>query len=233
MTVPYEKVESLLRGVDLSTCAITDVLDGMGVTSAVLPDRLRHRCGPPTLVYGTAYPVSWVEVRKQASIHAPSPSTWQQVRDFLVPEVSDGRGRVYVAGAGDLLTHAALAGGMSTTYLLEQVGFHAVVLGGAVRDRAVVETMRRPVVASNFIPTDTQGAYRVASTGVECRIGDVRIVAGDWVFTDGNGTVVVADDVVLEVLDRAVTVERAEARVMEQVRAGRPLYEIVDEGGQI
>lgn len=233
MTVPYEDVERLIAEVELSTCALMDVLDGMGVTSAVLPERLERRAGKAALVYGTAYTVTWVEVRKQARIHDPSPSTWQQVRAFLVPEITDGRGRVYVGGAGDLLTHAALAGGMSVTYLLEQVGFHAVVLGGAVRDRAVVETMDRPVIASNYVPTDTQGAYRVSETGTECRIGDVRIVTGDWVFTDGNGTVVVRDDVLLEVLAKAVAVERAEASILQQLRAGRPLPEIVDQGGQI
>jgi regulator of RNase E activity RraA len=155
------------------------------------------------------------------------------VRGFLVPDISDGQGQVYVAGAGALLTHAALAGGMSVTYLLEQVGFHAVVLGGAVRDRAVVEVMDRPVVASNFVPTDTQGAYRVSETGTACRIGDVCVTTGDWVFTDGNGTVVVRDDVVVDVLEKAMEVERAEASVLQQIRSGRSLAEIIDEGGQI
>jgi regulator of RNase E activity RraA len=217
----------------LSTCAVVDVLDGMGVTAAVLPTGLTPQSGTSALVYGAAYTVSWVPVRKQASIHAPGPSTWQQVRAFLVPELTDGRGKVYVGGAGELLTHAALAGGMSVTYLLEQLGFEAVVLGGAVRDRAVVEAMNRPVIASNFVPTDTQGAYRVSETGTECRIGDVRIVTGDWVFTDGNGTVVVREDIVEEVLKRAVAVEDAEASILRQLRAGRPLPAIVDEGGQI
>ncbi|MEU7933501.1 hypothetical protein [Micromonospora echinofusca] len=233
MTETRDIVAKTIGDVELSTCALVDVLDGLGVTSAVLPSTLQQRAGRPALAYGTAYTVSWVEVRKQASIHQPAPSTWQQVRDFLVPEVTDGAGRIYVGGAGELLTHAALAGGMSVTYLLEQVGFEAIVLGGAVRDRAVVETAERPVIASNFTPTDTQGAYRVAATGTECRIGDVRVVTGDWVFTDGNGTVVIKDEILLEVLTKAVAVENAEARILAQVRAGRPLHEIVDEGGQI
>ena len=233
MTETREIVAKTIGDVELSTCALADVLDGMGVTSAVLPSTLQQRSGRPVLAYGTAYTVSWTEVRKQASIHQSPPSTWQQVRDFLVPEITDGAGRVYVGGAGELLGHAALAGGMSVTYLLEQVGFEAMVLGGAVRDRAVVEAVDRPVIASNFVPTDTQGAYRVAATGTECRIGDVRVVTGDWVFTDGNGTVVIRDEIVLEVLGKAVAVEHSEARILAQIRAGRPLPEIVDEGGQI
>lgn len=233
MKASYETVERLVDEAQMSTCAITDVLDGMGISGAVLPGQLERRAGKTGLTFGTAYTVSWVGVRKGPRIHDPSPSTWQQVRGFLVPEISDGQGQVYVAGAGALLTHAALAGGMSVTYLLEQVGFHAVVLGGAVRDRAVVEAMHRPVVASNFIPTDTQGAYRVSETGTECRIGDVRVTTGDWVFTDGNGTVVVRDDVIVDVLEKAVEVERAEASILQQIRSGRSLAEIIDEGGQI
>ncbi|WP_261566769.1 RraA family protein [Frankia gtarii] len=234
MSRSHESVAKLVAATGgTSTCTIVDVLDGLGLAESVLPPGLRARTDAVELTFGIAYTVSWVPVHKGGRIHDPSPSTWQQVREFLVPDVRDGHEMVYVAGAGDVLTHAALAGGMSLTYLLEQVGFKAAVLGGAVRDEAIVRALTRPVVASNAIPTDTQGSYRVAATGTQCRIGDVRIHTGDWVFIDGNGIVVVPDEHVEEVLRRAAEVERVEAEILARVRAGERLPEIVDAGGRI
>ncbi|WP_181871495.1 RraA family protein [Sphaerisporangium album] len=226
-------VEELVTRAGVTTCTIVDVLDGLGVVNAVLPSALRRLSGGGAMAFGTAYTVSWAPVRKGPQIKAASPSTWEQVRDFLVPEVSDGTGRIYVAGAGALLTEAALAGGMSVTYLLRQLGFNGVVLGGAVRDLAVIESMPLPVVAANVVPTDTQGAYRVHETGAECLIGEVRVRTGDWVFSDGNGVVVVPDDLVLDVLKLSAEIEATEQEILRRLGAGERLPGLIDALGRI
>ncbi|WP_221351110.1 RraA family protein [Streptomyces beigongshangae] len=234
---PLDETHALLaRAVHehgVSTPAVADVLDALGITNRVLDPRLHRVSGDHRMFFGAAYTVSWVAVRKGASIVAASPSTWQEVRDFLVPQVIDGRGMVYVAGSGPLVTDAALAGGLSTTYLLEQLGFEGMVLGGAVRDRDVVGQSTRPVVASNFVPTDTQGAYRVESVGSTCLIDHVLVRTGDWVLSDGNGTVVVPAARLHEVLAAATATGRTEQDVLRRIRAGERLPGIIDEVGTI
>lgn len=229
----YAKVAKFLAETGVSTCTITDALDGLGVPNAVLDSRLTCRSRGTGMSFGAAYPVSWAPVRKNGDISSAGPSTWSEVRDFLVPEVTDGTGMVYVGGAGRLVTEAALAGGMSTTYLIESLGFEGIVLGGAIRDREIVEKCDAAVVASNFIPTDTQGSFRVVSVGQRCLIGDTLIARGDYVFTDGNGTVVVPQAVLRDTLAAAAAIEVRESMVMAQVRQGRRLPEMVDEVGQI
>ncbi|WP_020552112.1 hypothetical protein [Embleya scabrispora] len=226
-------VAKTVREHGISTATIADVLDGLGITNRVLDSRLHRVSGGDRLFFGAAYTVGWVMVRKGPSIVAASPSTWQEVRDFLVPEVVDGRGMVYVAGSGPLITDAALAGGLSTTYLLEQLRFEGIVLGGAIRDRDVVEQSTRPVVASNFVPTDTQGAYRVESVGGTCLVEHVLVHTGDWVFSDGNGTVVVPAARLHEVLAAAATTGCTEQDVLRRIRAGERLPNIIDEVGTI
>jgi regulator of RNase E activity RraA len=229
----YSLVATTVHEHGVSTATIADVLDALGITNRVLDSRLHRVSGDDREFFGAAYTVSWVAVRKGPSIVAPSPSTWQEVRDFLVPQVVDGRGMVYVAGSGPLVTDAALAGGLSTTYLLEQLRFEGIVLGGAIRDRDVVEQSTRPVVASNFVPTDTQGAYRVESAGSSCLVNRVLVHTGDWVFSDGNGTVVVPAARLHEVLAAASTTGRTEEDVLRRIRAGERLPNIIDEVGTI
>src|SRR5688500_16190156 len=102
----------------INTSSLADVLDAF-CHYGVLPSRLTRRSGRTDLFAGRAYTVRWAPVRKTARITEPQPSTWEQVRGFIVPELSDARGMVYVAGGGPLITEAALAGGLSTTYFEE------------------------------------------------------------------------------------------------------------------
>ncbi|MEU7433854.1 hypothetical protein AB0B07_23945 [Streptomyces sioyaensis] len=229
----HGKLAAFLAETGVSTCAIADALDGLGVPNAVLDSHLRCQSKGTGMSFGAAFPVSWVPVRKSSRISEPGPSTWAEVRDFLVPEVTDGSGRFYVAGAGPLVTDAALAGGMSTTYLIEGLRFEGMILGGAVRDRDLVEQCEAPVVASNFIPTDTQGSYRVVSVGDTCQVGHTLVAGGDWVFTDGNGTVLVPRGLVQKALTAAAAIEESESLTLARVRAGESLPKIVDEMGQI
>jgi regulator of RNase E activity RraA len=231
--VTFEAVRSAITDYEISTCTISDVLDGLGISNAVLDSRLHRVSGGPAMLAGTAVPVSWVPARKGSRITDQQPSTWQQVREFLLPGMDDGAGRVYVAGAGPLLTDAALAGGMSVTYLTQQLGFEGVVLGGAVRDRAVLDRLPRPVVASNFAPVDTQGAFRVESSGRSCLIGNVAVRCGDWVFSDGNGTVIVPPGAVAEVLRAAIEIENTESQTLTLIAAGHRLPEVIDRTGRI
>ncbi|MFD9721876.1 hypothetical protein [Streptomyces sp. NPDC059076] len=229
----HDKVAELVNGAGMSTCAIADALDGLGVPNTVLDSRLTCRSQGTGMTLGSAFPVSWTPVRKSRRISDPGPSTWSEVRDFLVPEVTDGTGRFYVAGAGPLVTEAALAGGMSTTYLIDLLGFEGMVLGGAVRDRDLVERCARPIVASNFVPTDTQGSYRVESVGKACLVGHTSVLCGDWVFTDGNGTVVVPRSMVSQALTVAASIEESESSTLARIRAGERLPNVVDDMGQI
>jgi regulator of RNase E activity RraA len=229
----FDDVQRILHEQDISTCTISDVLDGLGVPNAVLDGRLQRLSGGTGMFAGICVPVSWVAVRKGQSIMAECPSTWTQVRDFLVPEIVEGAGRVYVAGAGPIVTDAALAGGLSVTYLTEVVGFEGMVLGGAIRDRSAVEQSGLPVVASNFVPTDTQGAFRVDSVGESCIIANVVIRADDWIFSDGNGTVVVPRSQLAEVLRAATEIEIAERAISERLHVGERLPGIIDAVGRI
>ncbi|MFV8760780.1 RraA family protein [Yersinia enterocolitica] len=215
----------------ISSSTVIDILDGLQAGNALTP-KIQAINVSDHYFAAQAYTVSWKMVRKGSDIMQAQPATWSQVSRFLVPELHSGAGLVYVAGAGPLLTHAALAGGMSCTYF-EQLGFAGVVLGGAVRDLRELKQLSVPVIASNPIPTDTQGAYWVAETGTYCQIEQVTVQSGDLMVSDINGTVVVPLALTAQLLQQALSIDSTENSMLEKIRQGARLPELINTTGRI
>ncbi|RTQ03059.1 RraA family protein [Enterobacter sp. WCHEn045836] len=215
----------------ISSATVIDILDGLQAGNA-LTHKIQAMNAHDHYFAAQAYTVSWKMVRKSSDIMQAQPATWAQVSRFLVPELHSGAGLVYVAGAGPLLTHAALAGGMSCTYF-EQLGFAGVILGGAVRDLREIKQLSMPVLASNPIPTDTQGAYWVAETGTHCQIEQVTVQSGDLMVSDINGTVVVPQALTAQLLQQALSVDSTENAMLEKIRQGARLPELINITGRI
>ncbi|NDO81054.1 dimethylmenaquinone methyltransferase [Citrobacter sp. NCU1] len=215
----------------ISSSTVIDILDGLQAGNALTP-KIRSINTPDHYFAAQAYTVTWKMVRKGSDIMQAQPSTWSQVSRFLVPELHSGAGLVYVAGAGPLLTDAALAGGMSCTYF-EQLGFAGVVLGGAVRDLRELMPLLIPILASNPIPTDTQGAFWVAETGTQCQIEQVTVHSGDLVVSDINGTVVVPQALAVQVLQQALSIDSTENAMLEKIRQGARLPDLINTTGRI
>lgn len=232
--MPFDELRAPIDLSDWHSGSLADVLDALGV-SGTLSSQIRplNPAGLNKKVLARAYTVRWAPVRKGGNIKTQRQSTWDDVKNFLVPELSDGRGRVYVGGVDDgILSEYALAGGLSATHF-EKIGFAACLVGGGIRDAHVLRELGLPVWASNFIPTDTQGNYRVVETGTYCRIGTLTVQTGDWVFLDETGAVVIPAALFEEVQRRTADIEKAERHIEREVAAGRSLYEAVDLIGRI
>lgn len=220
-----------IREYRISTSTFADVMDGMK-TGGVLTHRLTSVNMNDYYIAGYAYTVRWQIIRKGSDITAPMPSTWEQVKDFLVPEIDNGENRIYVAGAGDCLYDAALAGGMSCTYFAG-LGFAGVITGGAVRDAEDLQPLIMPVIATNLIPTDTQGAWYVAETGGSCRIEQMTIRTGDLIVADNNGVVVIPPQNSAAVMNTAVAVHHTENKMLTDIRNGVRLPDLIESTGRI
>ncbi|WP_048797318.1 MULTISPECIES: RraA family protein [Serratia] len=215
----------------IGTPTLVDILDGLG-TGSVLTSRVQTiNCTDPYFV-AQAYTVSWKKVRKGKDIQQSQPSTWAQVGAFLVPELENADGLVYVAGGGELITEAALAGGMSCTYF-EKMGFAGVILGGAVRDMRELKMLKMPVLATNPIPTDTQGTYLVQETGTQCLIDHVTVYTGDLIVADNNGVAIIPVAVISQVMQQALAIDNTEHCMLEKIKAGERLPALIDVTGRI
>jgi len=217
----------------LNSATIADVLDAMGVWG-VLDRRIAPCQGrKPGRFMGRAHTTRWAPVRKPRDIMQAQASTWTDVKAFLVPDLVDAAGVVYVAGADDgLCFDYALAGGLSATDFNAR-GFSGVVLGGAIRDAHVIDRLPLDIRATNLAPADTQGNYRVVESGGTCVVGRVTVATGDLVFADETGIVVIPQAIADQVIAAAGAIESVEFDIVSRLESGERLFDIVNAMGRI
>jgi regulator of RNase E activity RraA len=90
-----------------------------------------------------------------------------------------------------------------------------------------------PIRATNFTPADTQGNYRVMESGGRCVIGRVTIETNDLVVADETGCVIIPNRIADKVISMALTIESVEADMVDQLKRGERLFDIVNAVGRI
>jgi 4-hydroxy-4-methyl-2-oxoglutarate aldolase len=117
---------------------------------------------------------------------------------------------------GDIMARAAAARGLA-----------GLVIDACVRDLPDLAAGSFPVFARGLsIRGTTKDPLLAAALGVRLRFPDVDVDPGDLVIGDDDGVVVIAQDLVEEVLDRSVRREEAETEVRRRLDQGATTLEI-------
>ena len=163
---------------------------------------IRLLSGSPALV-GRAVPVR-VSAGDNLNLHL----LLADARDGDVIVVDAG-GATDVAIWGDVMTAAAIGR-----------GYTGLVVDGAVRDAARITGDAFSVAARGIaIPGPSKSGGGVRGETVRC--GGVTVARGDWVVGDADGVVVVAANTAAATVECAEARERAEAKMIGRLRAGR------------
>jgi 4-hydroxy-4-methyl-2-oxoglutarate aldolase len=125
-----------------------------------------------------------------------------------------------IAPWGELLTTAAKARGA--------VG---CVTDGLVRDVRHIRKMQFPVFHGGIGPLDSKGRGRMIEMDRPVVCAGVRISAGDTVFGDVDGVVVVPQAISDQVFARALERVTHENRTRDELREGRLLSEVYSKYG--
>jgi len=193
------------------------------VTSASICDAMArrhgHRCHATGLrparagqvTYGPAATVRFAPRRDDLPDHDLAAAARHAIAD--VPP-----GAVVVIAAPDA-PHEAVAGGKKLA-ALEELGAAGVVAWGAIRDRAEAAGYGMGVWALAETPRASGDLLQVVEVGGIVAFGGVTVCAGDWVYADEAGLVVVPFDEHLDVLREAVEIERSDADAVKRIRGG-------------
>ena len=111
------------------------------------------------------------------------------------------------------------------------LGAAGVLTDGCVRDTSRIRALRFPTYSAGSNPFDTKYRGKMMLADVPGEIAGVRVESGDLVFGDFDGTVIVPQRVMHEVLDRALAKVAAENVVRSEIRAGHALVDIFDRHG--
>jgi 3-hexulose-6-phosphate synthase/6-phospho-3-hexuloisomerase len=101
-------------------------------------------------------------------------------------------------------------------------GLAGVVIDGATRDVQDIRELGFPVWARHFVP-DAGEPKGLGEIGVEVEVGGQVVRAGDWVVGDESGLVVIEQERVVEIANRALNVLEMENRLREEIRRGSTL----------
>jgi 3-hexulose-6-phosphate synthase / 6-phospho-3-hexuloisomerase len=129
--------------------------------------------------------------------------------------VIDGRGELNTALWGEL-----------TTFSAHRKGLAGVVIDGAVRDIMAIRRSLLPVFARAVVP-NAGGAEYLGELNVPVQCGGQIVHPGDWVIGDEDGVVVVPEEKVSLVHERAKQIIEAEKVLEQQIRKGADLGDLL------
>lgn len=212
MTPTPEELGARLRG--LGSCALSDALDALGLEQVV------HGVSGLTMPE-TSYAGRAVTVRL-------GPTTETTTSSHLGADAVDhaGPGEVIVV-ANDGRTECAAWGGLLSTAAARN-GVAGVVVDGAVRDVDEARSAGLPVHGIRATPVTARGRVAQISWNEQVLLAGVPVRPGDWVVADESGVIVIPADRLDEVIVVADRIAGTEARLAEEIRAGRAVIDVMN-----
>jgi regulator of RNase E activity RraA len=194
----------------LSTAAVTDVMDEMGLQRQTLPSAIQPLT-PDMRVAGYAF-----TVRGRARRGSPRErdATLRRFLEMLTAVPADS---VLVLASND--SSAAHFGELSAAWLRSR-RVRGVVIDGATRDSAMISRLGFPTFVRYRTPQDSVPRWRVSDWGLPVVIGGVRVTLGDVIVADLDGVVNVPRRAAHEVLVRCERLVSTEHRVRAALRRG-------------
>jgi len=198
---PAAEVLAALQGVPIGY--LVDCMNGGGALDHAikgLPES--YATGPAPTVLGTALPCACGPADNLALFAAVAVA---RPGDVIVAATGDHLGCAVI---GDLLLGMA-----------KNAGVAAVVTDGLARDVAGLLEVGLPIY-SRGISANSPARNGPGTVGLPVVLGGVRVAPGDIVAADRDGVVVVPLDIAGDVAAKLAEVRRAEAGLLEKVRAG-------------
>jgi 4-hydroxy-4-methyl-2-oxoglutarate aldolase len=146
--------------------------------------------------------------------------------DFLavVQALRDAQpGEVLVVDAGG--GKPAMAGELFASEARRK-GLAGIVIDGACRDTSKLQTIAIPFYARSTCPMAGK-VEQLAEPAESVVCGGVTVNAGDWLIGDRDGIVVLGENEIDSVLQRAEAIQAAEAVVLERIERGESLFDML------
>lgn len=200
-----------------STASLATLLFKRGLRNQFIQGVFRLGAGRGRMV-GPAYTLRYIPAREDLDVVEAfrDPDHPQRVAVETVPEghvlVMDCRRDASAASAGSILAAR-----------LEVRGCAGLVTDGGLRDSDDIAALDMPsFCGSRSAPTNLTRHHAV-DLQVPIGCGGVAVYPGDILVGDGDGVMVIPQEIVEEISLEAAEMERFEAFVMTEIRSGRPV----------
>ncbi|MEX2502013.1 MAG: RraA family protein [Trueperaceae bacterium] len=197
-----DAIDARLRRLHAAT--ICDVYDEEGWPAPALDPDIRFQTGRAgEKLVGFAYTIEGQLTESSGA---------DERKERVIAAAPDGSVAVWAGtnARGICLFGDGLAGTM------QRNGCRGMVADGGFRDRDGLQAMGMPVYARYSSPVQSLNRWRVTRDGEPVVLpaaegGTITVRPGDWILADGDGVVVIGQDRIGPVLDRAEAIEQEEA----------------------
>ena len=206
-------VASLVR---FDTCTISDAMDKLGLAGATVGIRPAWKCPK---IFGRAITMKL----KPAGLDKPKQHLGTMAIDLASPGdiiVIENTVRPDAPGWGGLLSLGAKTKGLG-----------GVVTDGPARDIDECEQLGFPVFSRSVVPISARSRIVQESVNQEIQFAGVQVKPNDIVIADGSGVVIIPQDKAAEVIAAATELADQEAKMAEEIRAGKSMVEILERRG--
>lgn len=212
-----EELFALMRA-ELSTCAVSDVMEQLGFLFPMLPPDIRPLRSDMVLI-GRAMPV-----QDEPPVPYGTPARFDAKPFGLLFESIEALrpGEVYIASGGP--TRAARLGDM-LILRARNLGAAGVVINAHIRDANGIVALGIPAFVHGSYAYGLQRRHNVVDFRCSIKIGSVRIRPGDLIFGDGDGVCVIPREAEREIVSKACDKSRLEKNVREEIELGRSVVD--------
>lgn len=201
--------DRLVAAARLGTGPISDAMEQLRLPRAVVTGLRFVTADPLTALVGPAFTLRQAP-KGRSRDHDDNDTRQGEVAARLAAPgdviIIDAGGRADIATWGETYSTRARARGVA-----------GLIIDDALRDSARVRRTGFPVLCRSFAPVASRWDLATVAVGEPLTIGGVSINPGDIVYGDDDGLLVIPRADAPAVLDRALTIARAE----EQLRAGQ------------
>ena len=196
----------------LSTTNVSDAMDALGYRGATFGIRpMRESWGK---VVGRAVTVKMTAAGETKGQHhlGVKAIAAAEAGDIII---IDNGGRLDTSCWGGILANGAKMKGVS-----------AVVIDGACRDLDDCIEVDFPVYARGTVVATARGRIMEESTNTMIQFGGVQVRPGDLVMGDRSGVVIVPQEHVDVILEKAESLWEKEENMIREIRAGEPMLDV-------
>ncbi|BDB99728.1 RraA family protein [Saccharolobus caldissimus] len=209
MAYDFRELEKILY-----SAVISDILDDLGYRNHVM-----NQCIKPLkndmVILGRAFPILVKEV-KEYDVNEPYKVMLEAISNIknndVVVIVSESKN---TAVWGELFSNAA-----------KVRGSRGVIIDGYNRDTQKILKLEFPVFSCGTLPLDSKGRAEAVCYNCNVKSGQAEIKAGDLIFADIDGVVVIPKEIEDEVIRRALEKVSKENVVRDEILKGKSPIEI-------
>jgi 3-hexulose-6-phosphate synthase len=191
------------------------------ITTSQVSDALKYLTGKNGVIHGLKPIKKDLKIRGRLVTVKTRSDDWGSSLKAI--DGAENGSIIFICSEGD---ETAVWGELFSKYAQKR-GMGGTVVYGAMRDLEAVQELNYPVFSRSVVPNAGE-ARAEGEVNIPLECGEVEVNPGDWVIGDDCGVVVVAEELLPQVIKKASQIKKNEEEILRRIEEGYSLSKILD-----